>query len=73
MYKAEGDAGNFSTRCPYPVLHLLRQSDVEAAEEVMYSGPPEGWPNIQEENEARLRGIGVGRLSRMLSDLREVC
>ena len=72
VYKAEGDAGNFSTRAPYPVLHLLRESDVEAAEASMYSGPQEGWPNIQEANEAMLRGMGVGRLTRMLAALREV-
>ena len=49
------DAFDFSTRSPVPMLHLLRQADVDAGEEQWFAG---GGLPIQERNAAYLRGIG---------------
>ena len=52
---AQLDAFDFSTRSPVPMLHLLRQADVDAGEEQWFS---QGGLPIQERNAAYLRGIG---------------
>jgi len=51
----EGDAFDFSTRSPVPMLHLLRQADVDAGEEQWFA---QGGLPIQERNAAYLRGMG---------------
>ena len=49
------DAFDFSTRSPVPMLHLLRQADVDAGEAQWFAA---GGLPIQERNAAYLRGIG---------------
>ena len=49
------DAFDFSTRSPVPMLHLLRQADVDAGEEQWFA---QGGLPIQERNAAYLRGMG---------------
>ena len=56
------DAADFATRSPVPLLHLLRQSDVEAAEA---AHPDSG--GIATQNAARLRGEGAARLAALLA------
>ena len=53
------DAADLSMRSPYPILHLLRDSDVSAAEEQWEQQHAPGVaPSIQERNAALLRGMG---------------
>ena len=52
---AQLDAFDFSTRSPVPMLHLLRQADVDAGEEQWFA---QGGLPIQERNAAYLRGMG---------------
>lgn len=56
----EGDAADVSMQSPYPMLHLLRHTDVEAAE-VSWAArhAPGEPPGIQERNAAWLRGLGL--------------
>ena len=53
------DPADLSMRSPHPMLHLLRDADVEAAEEswARMHAPSEP-PGIQERNAALLRGLG---------------
>ena len=53
------DPADLSMRSPHPLLHLLRDADVEAAEEswARMHAPSEP-PGIQERNAALLRGLG---------------
>lgn len=52
------DAFDFSTRSPVPMLHLLREADVHAAED---SWLARGGSPIQERNAAYLRGMGFAK------------
>ena len=53
------DPADLALRSPYPVLHLLRDADVLAAEASWMSmHAPNTAPGIQERNAALLRGIG---------------
>ena len=53
------DPADLSMRSPYPILHLLRDSDVQAAEDIWeQQHAPGAAPGIQERNAALLRGIG---------------
>lgn len=56
------DAADVAMRSPYPMLHLLRDADVQAAEAEWLAkhGAP---PNVQERNAAYLRGLGYERAS----------
>lgn len=55
----EDDPADLSMRSPYPMLHLLRNTDVEAAEEEwIRQHAPADAPSIQEKNAAYLRGLG---------------
>ena len=51
------DPADLALRSPHPLLHLLRDSDVTAAEEhwIATHGAP---PTVQERNAAYLRGLG---------------
>ena len=55
----DDDPADLSMRSPLPMLHLLRNSDVEAAEEQWSKQhTPAEAPSIQEKNAAFLRGLG---------------
>jgi len=58
------DAADYATRSTVPILHLLRQSDVDA-EEARWQGP-----DITAANAARLRGEGRARLCSLLARCR---
>eukprot|EP00316_Scyphosphaera_apsteinii_P017539 CAMPEP_0119318930 /NCGR_PEP_ID=MMETSP1333-20130426/48027_1 /TAXON_ID=418940 /ORGANISM="Scyphosphaera apsteinii, Strain RCC1455" /LENGTH=200 /DNA_ID=CAMNT_0007325243 /DNA_START=358 /DNA_END=960 /DNA_ORIENTATION=- len=68
-YSEQGrDASDFSTRSPFPMLHLLRDSDIVEAERTWaerYAGEP---PSIQERNAAYLRGLGWEHFNELASD-----
>ena len=49
------DAFDFTTRSPVPMLHLLREADVHAAEDSWHA---RGGSPIQERNAAYMRGLG---------------
>jgi hypothetical protein len=58
---AAHDPAHVSTRSPLPILHLLREADVDAAEEgwvESHNAKGEAAPEIQLRNAAYLRGIG---------------
>ena len=60
----EHDAADFATRSPVPMLHLLRDSDVVAAEELWAEQhAPTPAPGIQEQNAAFLRGLGYNSVA----------
>lgn len=61
----EGDAENCSNRSPYPMLHLLREADVEAA--INHYPDPEAIP---ERNIAHLNRLGSQYLLRLLASCR---
>ena len=61
FYDMPGDAAEFVARSPEPVIHLLRVADVEGAD-AAWRGP-----EISAANEARLRGVGAGRLASLLA------
>lgn len=50
----EDDASHYSNRSPYPMLHLIREADIEAA--LLQVSHPE---RIPERNRQHLRRIGV--------------
>ena len=56
-FDTPNDPADVALQSPHPLLHLLRDSDVEAAEEQWHAthGAP---PAIQERNAAYLRGLG---------------
>ncbi len=61
---AESDASNFSNRSPYPMLHLIRESDLEQA--------LARYPDIElvpENNIKKLREIGYQEMQRKLKKL----
>jgi hypothetical protein len=60
------DPADYTGRSPHPVLHLLRQSDVDAADEMWYSSSGPG-DDIRSKNAALLRGMGEDALRKMLS------
>ena len=60
---AENDASNFSNRSPYPMLHLIRESDLEKA--------IANYPNIgqvPENNIKKLREIGYKEMQEKLKN-----
>ena len=58
------DPADFTGRSPHPVLHLLRQSDVESADDQWYNNGP--GDDIRAKNAAMLRGMGEDTLRKML-------
>jgi hypothetical protein len=58
------DPADYTGRSPHPVLHLLRQSDVDAADESWFDKGP--GDDIRARNAALLRGMGEGKLRAML-------
>jgi len=61
---AEDDASNFSNRSPYPMLHLIRESDLEKA--------IANYPNVEqipENNIKKLREIGYKEMQAKLKKL----
>ena len=66
------DPADFSLRSPHPMIHLLRDSDVEGAEASWaLRHHPEEPPSIQERNAAYLRGLGVDAVSKALREALE--
>ena len=62
----EDDASNFTNRSPYPMLHLIRETDLEKA--------IASYPNIEqvpENNIKKLRGIGYEKMKKTLNKLIE--
>ncbi len=57
------DPANYSNRSPYPMLHLLREADVEQA--ISHHGNAESIPAI---NVEKARKMGVDQLSKLLED-----
>lgn len=62
----DDDAENYSNRSPYPMLHLLREADVETAIE-QHPDPHA----IPERNIAHLNRLGSRYLVRLLGDCRD--
>ena len=60
------DPANYTNRAPYPMLHLLRESGLEAA--LAHYPDPEGIP---ERNVAAMRELGEPALAEALAALRE--
>ena len=63
-FETPEDPADLSLRSPHPLIHLLRDADVVAAEEqwMQAHGEP---PSIQERNAAYLRGLGWPVASRL--------
>jgi hypothetical protein len=61
---AEDDVGNWTNRAPFPVIHLLREEDVERA--IAEHPDPEGIPAA---NIAQLKGLGVDALRQLWASL----
>ena len=58
----DNDAADLSMQSPLPMLHLLRDVDVQAAEERWAQlHAPDSPPSIQERNAAYLRGLGYDK------------
>uniref|UniRef100_A0A7S2AY05 Uncharacterized protein n=1 Tax=Octactis speculum TaxID=3111310 RepID=A0A7S2AY05_9STRA len=63
----QSDAADFSSRSPVPMLHLLRDADVEMAEyEWAQRHAPDSPPGIQERNAAYLRGLGYDEVAQVV-------
>ena len=61
---AENDASNFTNRSPYPMLHLIREADLEKA--------IASYPNIErvpENNIKQLREIGFEEMQKKLNSI----
>jgi len=61
---AEDDASNFTNRSPYPMLHIIREIDLEKA--------ITNYPDIEqvpENNIKKLRAIGYKEMQKKLSDI----
>ena len=64
----EGDeAGDFTSKSPWATIHLLRQCDIDRAEESWYRD--EGREDIRERNVEYLRALGIKELSRRFAEL----
>lgn len=61
-----GDPANFTNRSPWPMLHLLREADIEKALE-HYANPEA----IPERNIQAMQHLGGERLARQLARLRQ--
>ena len=59
------DPADYTGRSPHPVIHLLRQCDIDAADEAWYEQGP--GDDIRAKNAALLRGMGESRLRSMLA------
>ena len=64
MYAAtdEDEAADYAMRSPYPTIHLLRTSDVQAL-------PPKHAAQVPERNRATLESLGVAHLTEMHAKL----
>jgi len=62
--ESEQDAANYSNRSPWPMLHLLREDDLEAAIS-QYKNPQ----NIPERNQEYLRKLGLANMKQRLTDV----
>ena len=59
-FELEGDPADVSMQSPFPMLHLLRDADVAAAEQTWAERhAPNEPPSIQERNAAFFRGLGL--------------
>ena len=58
------DPADYTGRSPHPVIHLLRQCDIDAADEAWFERGP--GDDIRAKNAALLRGMGESRLRSML-------
>jgi hypothetical protein len=65
---AENDASNFSNRSPYPMLHLIRESDLEKAIS-SYSANYSNIEQVPENNIKKLRDIGYKEMQEKLKKL----
>ena len=64
----EGDeAGDFTSKSPWATIHLLRQCDIDRAEESWYRD--EGREDIRERNVEYLRAVGLDELKRRFAEL----
>jgi len=64
----EGDeAGDFTSKSPWATIHLLRQCDIDRAEESWYRD--EGREDIRERNVEYLRAVGLAELKRRFAEL----
>lgn len=61
------DLTNYTNRSPYPMLHLLREEQIEKA--ITYYGDTE---RIPENNMALLRQLGLDELKKMASIIQDV-
>jgi len=59
-------ASNYTNRSPYPMLHLLREESIEKALKE-YDSPED----IPKQNIARMEGLGVEAITKMLQNLKE--
>jgi len=64
----DNDPACFVARSPVPLLHLLRQSDVERAEEVLLTLNKHPG-DVAEENTARMHGLGHNYLTKLMGDI----
>ena len=62
---ADGDAYDYAARSPFPVLHLLRERDVRAAE-AQLARRGETVADVKDRNARLLRDLGVPALERLL-------
>eukprot|EP00466_Bigelowiella_natans_P003086 jgi/Bigna1/70793/fgenesh1_pg.13_\ len=68
-YAEEDDAYDFSTRSPYPTLHLLRESDLRAAETELQSrfGDVD---NFKARNARYLRAVGFHEMTQFIEGIK---
>ena len=59
------DPADYTGRSPHPILHLLRQSDVDAADESWFERGP--GDDIRAKNAALLRGMGERKMRAALA------
>jgi hypothetical protein len=60
---SEDDVANFTNRSPYPIMHLLRESEMSDA--VDHHPDPEGIPA---RNVSRLNALGIQRIRALLEE-----
>lgn len=61
----ENDASHFTNRSPFPMLHIIREADIERA--LASVDHPE---RIPERNQRHMRRMGVARIAACLPELR---
>lgn len=61
-FEGESECGNYTARSPYPTVHLLRQCDIDKAEDSWYR--EEGREDIRLRNAEYLNALGIEELRR---------